>query len=399
MLQLKSLFTWPMVCLAVGSAAFADTGAASPGQALARIRDGRLELCLKVSEFIPMTQTGQRMVPYQVTETVKELQTVTENGVERQVEVPRQVTVQKQKTEMFTYIVMQSVWKTTVQSFPASTGGFRREADGSSIVLFDLAGNRLSVQAVESRLTDWTLVLTSATGDALDREYAPVFRPTTIVVGLPPFKFAPTMPASAPVMPSPSSQPVPPTSQILPGVTTVPVVALAPEEAPKLPDGPVPTFAYARVWGEKTLALRTEEEKTMTETCPVMTQVDRVHEGKTVKVNVCVPKSLEKTIRTQVTTKYPLEDVSVTKVPSSTVERVQIPRVLGSDQLVAVSANGQAVDPLWLRNLRDGVFVVVVPTSPVGMAAPMMAPMAMPPQPVIPAPAGNAPQPVAPAPN
>jgi hypothetical protein len=357
----------------------AGTSSMSPGQALVRINEaGELEMATRASKFVQEARTATRMVEETVQEQRIEKQTAVQDGKEVVVDVPGTVQVKKMRPEMYTYTVAVPVFENVVLKFPAATNGFRREADQAEIPLYDLAGNRLSVTAVESRLQDWTVVLTSPTGKALDRRFASIFKSTTIVVGVPPEMHkpmpVPIMQSPQPMIPRP--QPVnppaalpPPAAQKQPPRFMSPqsfVAFLDEDAAPRLPAAPPPTFAFAKVWGEKTLALRTEDEKTLDMTCLINKEVEKVHEGKHVKVIVCEPRQIEKVVHVQETLRYPLEDVAVTRTPNRELSKVELPTVLAYETLAVVSADGKPVDPLWQRNLRDGVLVIVPPAVPQG---------------------------------
>jgi hypothetical protein len=365
-----------------------DGSSMGPSQALVRINaSGQLEMVSRASKMVAVQRQQTVMKKELRTETRTETRTIEKDGKPEQVTREIPVTVEIMVPTTMTYTEMKTVYETAIKAFPASTNGFRRDADKAEIPLFDLAGNRLSVSAVEDRLHDWTLVLISNTGKPLDRKFAGLFKPTTIVIGVPPYQPlampaypAPQPPTVAP-QPIPQPAPVPPSAAREDRPALSPVAFLASDTTPQLPNAPEPAFAFAKVWGEKTLALRTETEKTIDLSCPVTKVVDRLVDGKMIKVNVCEPHQLEKVIEIRETIRYPLADVAVTRTPNKELTKSELPSVLSVEVLAMVSADGKPVDLLWQRNLRDGALVIVVPAASTAMPAPMMMPTTMPPAP------------------
>jgi hypothetical protein len=353
--------------LTASSSAFADGSFTLPGQAMVRINpSGQLEMVSRVSRPVTMQKQRTEMVKEIREETRNQTVKVLKDGRETEETVPVKVNVETMVPKTVTYLETQFVIETKIHTFPASTNAFRREADKAEVPLFDLAGNRLTVTAVADRLRDWTLVVISKTGKPLDRKYAGIFKPTTIVIGVPPQAIS--MPTYVPA-PTQESAPAPA------GAPEFKAIAfLADEAPPQLPNGPEPTFAIAKVWGDKTVALRTEEEKTLEMTSMVAREEERMREGKAYKVTVAVPQQIQKTIEIRETVKYPTNQVSVTRIPNKSVTTGELASILAVETLAMVSADGKPVDPFWQRNLRDGTLVIVAPTAAPSTAAPMAPP-------------------------
>jgi len=354
-------------CLLVASADAAEpeTSAAGPTQALVRINaSGTLEVMTRrlmyISEEKQRTVTVKEIRREPRTQTVK----VTRDGktVDETAVVNVDVVVEVPKTERYHAAPVLREDHFT-ENYPASHNGFVRTSDQTELAIYDLSGERFSTTVVEERLSDWTLVLISKTGKPLDRRVADLFQPTTIVVGIPPQK--PPMPFDA----GPSSKPGASTPKRQGPAASKPAAEIKNEPRPQLPESPQPTFAFVRVQGEKTIALRTEAEAT--HYLPRMTP--RQNDGES-KGDIRPLEWVPRVVETRETLAFPTSELSAMTVPKKVVTAAELESMLATETLAAMSVDGKPVDPFWLRNLREGALVVVAPLDPMWRLPPLYGP-------------------------
>ena len=304
------------------------------------------------------------------------------------------VEVMVPKTETYDDMTYEAMWMT--QKYPASMNGFYRAIDKADFGFYDLSGNRLSVKDVEGRLHDWTLVLISKTGRALDRRFANLFKSTTIVVGIPTLGSIPIPPPSSQTPDAASAPTISRQSR-----ASKPAAVHADETRPPLSASAEPTFAFASLSGEMMIALRTQDEKIQNLRHTSSSQHDRIPEGEASIDEVGVSKWIQKTIEIRETLRFPTSQVSVTKFPNIEVTTAALPSVLSGETLAVMSADGKPVDPFWLQNLQDGALVIVAPVDPAwsiprqeGYAFPTYSPARLveTPQPATPQPVPRRPQ-------
>ncbi len=89
-----------------------------------------------------------------------------------------------------------------------------------------------------------------------------------------------------------------------------------------------------------------------------------------------IPVTSYERTETWLSVNYAIEEVKTYDTRGKEVERKKLPGLLKGETLVLVSATGQPVDPLYLRLVKEGTLVIVlpVPIVPPPPAPPPLAP-------------------------
>jgi hypothetical protein len=129
---------------------------------------------------------------------------------------------------------------------------------------------------------------------------------------------------------------------LLPGVSIRP-----PEEKPRLPDGPAPFQALARV-DRGLIVVRTKVRATS----PIIGIHGSRWSGKVVGYEICSPTR---------TRSYKIKKVRIYDTEGRKVKPKALPKLLRKTTPVLVSTDGKKVDPLHLRLVREGTLILILP--------------------------------------
>ncbi len=334
-------------------------------QVLRRDPTGQWQLLVQVTVCSVETKTGT------VTKKVPESKTVRE--VVDGKAIDRVVTQYRDVSETYSYSVVVPGYHTKGLS-----------VDLDSIKAFETDGRRIPVDKLTSRVQGDTLVVVSATDGMLPESYASLFKPGTVIL------------TSAAVQTRPAT-PLPPASVSPPAATDPPVAVPAPAaKLPELPKSPAPIIVTVSRDGADKLAIRRLSEST--------SPVSALRTFKKGNAKEMAPVQLMQTTRQIDTFVIPVDQFRFGIGASTDIPLDNIKDKLGREITVVFSADGDDIDPFWLRNLKSNTLVLVGPQLPTSYGSmtpgPLPpGPMAMPAIPRGAVPTGPAAPPVSPVPT
>jgi hypothetical protein len=134
-------------------------------------------------------------------------------------------------------------------------------------------------------------------------------------------------------------------------------LSLTAQDATKTPPGPPPTMIV--VGSVDPMGTLTATQR-VTRIVPVTVEKEVVQAGVAMKVTVTEYQKVEETVTTKVALKdYTIHDAKGEKVkPDAALKR------LTSGSVILVSANGQKVDPAYLRIIKDDTLILVQNAAP-----------------------------------
>jgi hypothetical protein len=278
-----------------------------------------------------------------------------------------------------------------------------RKVNEDSAAAYDAAGRPIAWADLAPRLAKPTLVVVTSSGRALPPAMAAVFKPDTIVLGLPPeapqpefgapmliepregpinqtaptiLPVAPPEPAPRAPVPAPAKrvpQPRPASGVFKPAVFQAPAddipsvedfpaadepaVEPAPAgDAPSLPTSSPPSLQLATLAESGGVNLKTV---TSFENTSYITMMKTDDKGEPTNETQSVP--VTQLYETSVTTTYPMDLVMAVTVDGRKVPPSILTRYLKSERAVVVAAEGPDVDKFWLQNMKPTTVVMSVP--------------------------------------
>lgn len=207
---------------------------------------------------------------------------------------------------------------------------------------FDVAGNPLTAEEVAKRCAKDTLVVLMRDGQMLSPAYAKLFKDDAIVVAMP-----------SRVLGLPRNDP--------------------PQPA-KVPQGPPPTFIHVSMADEARLALRRTVPAVETSVAQTFSDDPDDSAGKLLPVQETTTRSIVASV--------PWEAVRISA--AGTQQEVDAEKAKAAlakaEYLMAMSADGRAVDPFWLQNFKPSVPVLrgILLSPPAPPQAPVPAPVPSP---------------------
>jgi uncharacterized protein YkwD len=326
-----------------------------PTQQLLRVDDSgqwQLQIQATVCKF----ETRVRTVTKKVPETTIVKETVDGKTVEKT------VTLYRDAVETQQYTVCVPDYQTVTKNIPAAT-----------LKAAEIDGRAIPLENLRARVGKETLVVTSPTDGKLPEAYASLFKPGTIVIAL--------EPVLASKSPAPVATVAPPAAA---ATLTTPAVVTP---LPQLTRSPAPQFVMLGRQGVDDVVVR----RAMEFTAPITGLA--VFKKGTVKEQA--PVTMLQTVRQSESFTLAAKYLHFQVGDSRDVPYERIKERIARETAVVYSTDGDAIDPLWLQNLKSTTLVVVGPQLPSpgsssGPAAPgmMPAPVGIPAlTPAIPAPA------------
>lgn len=191
----------------------------------------------------------------------------------------------------------------------------------------EVSGKPLPAGDLQERLATRTLVLVVSGGVRFPQEFAPLFKPDTIVLDLH-------------------------------GAQPEPNAALTDTEALPLP---LPQFQELTINRHGQYSFRTSQLREFVSMRPCMKTERRIIDGKPVEVSVCVPIQVTEQQQISHSIQYPEEAVQAATLDKTPLTDRHRDALKQREIPVVVTQQGQPVDPLWLSNIRPSMLQLTVP--------------------------------------